>query len=225
MTNFHSKIGDKVEEINLKAVEVASEVKKSYQGILIAGDIGPTGEILEPYGDLAKKESEKVFLEQAEILQKGGVDFILLETFQDLDELKCAFYSIREKLDIFVLPSITINEIKGYRTLMGQKIEDVVKFVEKENAGVMGINCGVKSREMLEIVKNVRNMTDVALWIKPNAGLPKVSDERVIYPETKEEFTDNCIEMVRYRINFIGGCCGTTPEYIALLERKLNENG
>ncbi len=219
------KIGEMIKEINSKAAEIASDVRKNYHDILVAGDIGPTGEILEPYGDLTKNDAEKVFVEQAEILQEGGVDFILLETFQDLEELKSAFYSIREKLNLFVLPCISLNPGVEFRTLMGQKIEDIVGFAEKEKTGVLGINCGIKSREMVKVVQNVRKITDVPLWIKPNAGVPELSGGKVIYPETKEEFTDNCIEMVNLGISFIGGCCGSTPEYIALLKAKLNENG
>lgn len=219
------KIEEKTEDINAKAVQIASEVRSSYDGVLIAGDIGSTGEMLEPYGDLTKNEAGRVFSEQAGILQKSGADFILLETFQDLEELKTAFYSIKEQIDVFVLPSITLNAGVEYRTLMGQKIEDIVGFIEKESVGVMGVNCGIKSREMLKVVQNIRKITNVALWIKPNAGLPEVSEGKAVYPETVEEFTNNCVEMVKYGINFIGGCCGTTPEYIALLKKKLNENG
>jgi len=219
------KIGEMIKEINSKAAEIASDVRKNYHDILVAGDIGPTGGILEPYGDMTKSEAESVFVEQAEILKEGGVDFILLETFQDMEELKSAFYSIRERLNIFVLPCISFNSGVEYRTLMGQKIEDVVRFAEEGKTGVLGINCGIKSWEMVKVVQKVREITDIPLWIKPNAGIPELSGGKVIYPETKEEFTDNCMEMVNLGISFIGGCCGSTPEYIALLKEKLNENG
>lgn len=218
------RIEEKIDEINSAAVRIAAEARGSHDNVLIAGDMGSTGEMLEPYGDLTKEDAGRVFSEQAGILLNSGADFILLETFQDLEELKTAFYSIKEKTDVFVLPSITLNPGAEYRTLMGQKIEDIAGFIEKESVAVMGVNCGIKSREMLKAVQSIRKVTGVALWIKPNAGLPEVSGGNAVYPETKEEFTDNCIEMVKYGINFIGGCCGTTPEYISLLHKKLNEN-
>lgn len=219
---FRKKIEGKFGEINAMAVQIASDVRTLYDKVLIAGDIGPTGEILEPYGNLTKKEAGRVFSAQSKVLCKSGVDFILLETFQDLEELKTAFYSIREKTDVFVLPSITLNTGIEYRTLMGQKIEDVVEFIERENIGIMGVNCGIKSKEMLNVVRRIRKISSsIALWIKPNAGIPEISAGNMVYPETKEEFTDNCMEIVRYGVNFIGGCCGTTPEYIKLLKKKV----
>ncbi len=219
------KIEGKADAINIEAVRIAAGMRSVCGGVLIAGDMGPTGEMLEPYGDLAQEEAGKVFAEQAAVLCRSGADFILLETFQDLEELKTAFYSIRERTGVFILPSITLSAGEEHRTLMGQKIEDIVKFIEKEGTGVMGVNCGIKSREMLDVVRSIRKVTDVALWIKPNAGLPEVTGGKAVYPESPGEFADNCVEMSRSRINFIGGCCGTTPEYIALLKKKLNENG
>jgi 5-methyltetrahydrofolate--homocysteine methyltransferase len=215
---------DKIESINSTAVQAAAEVRDSYGNVLVAGDMGSTGEMLEPYGNLTVKEAEKIFAEQAEMLRKSGADFLLLETFQDIEELKIAFYAAKETDDIFVLPSITLNAGVEYRTLMGQRIEDVVKFVEESGAGVMGVNCGIKSREMIKAVREIRKVTGTALWVKPNAGLPEVSGGVAVYPETVEEFTDNCVEIAGHGVNFIGGCCGTTPEYIAVLKKKLNEN-
>ncbi|MCM8760175.1 MAG: homocysteine S-methyltransferase family protein [Candidatus Omnitrophica bacterium] len=217
------EIGEKMVDINLKAVEIAINAK-GRKDVSVAGDIGPTGELLEPYGNLIRKKAGEIFLKQAEILIKGGVDFILLETFQDLEEVKIAFYSIKEKLSCFVLPSITLTSSDKPKTLMGQGLEEIVKFVEKEKVGTLGINCGISSAEMVKVVKKLKGMTEVPLWIKPNAGQPHLVKGRVIYPESAEEFVKSCLEMVRDGVKFIGGCCGTTPEYIKLLKAKIDED-
>jgi len=186
---------DKIEQINKKGVEIAKEIKSKFPGILIAGDIGPSGDFLEPYGNLKKEDAERIYIEQGEILKKSGVDFIVLETFSDLAELKIAYNSIKERVDIPVVPCITFTS-GNYRTIMGQEIKDVVMWAEKENVKIIGINCGMGSNEMKEVVKEVENR-DIVLWVKPNAGIPELSEGKIIYPESPEQFVENCIEMVK----------------------------
>ncbi|MDD3726151.1 MAG: homocysteine S-methyltransferase family protein [Candidatus Ratteibacteria bacterium] len=216
-------LAEELFHINSNAVKVALNAKGE-KDVAIAGDIGPIGELLEPYGNLTHKEAGDTFLQQAEILTKSGVDFILLETFQDIEEMKVAFYSIKEKIDVFILPSITFTSGDSPKTLMGQGLEEIVKFAEREGIDVLGINCGVSSREMIKIVKQLRGLTDITLWAKPNAGQPHLLNGKVIYPEGIDEFANNCIEMVRGGVKFIGGCCGTNPDYIRALRDRLNEN-
>lgn len=216
-------LAEKIIYFNTKAVEIASEARGT-QEVAIAGDIGPTGAFLQPYGELTQREAGDIFLQQAEILKEAGADFILLETFQDLEELKTAFHSIKEKIDVFVLPSITIASGDNLKTLMGQSLEDIARFVESEQLEVIGINCGISSKEMVKAVKRLKSFTDADLWIKPNAGQPHLVDGDIIYPENSEEFVGNCLEMVRNGVKFIGGCCGTTPQYINLLKAGIDEN-
>ncbi|MCM8820596.1 MAG: homocysteine S-methyltransferase family protein [Candidatus Omnitrophica bacterium] len=216
-------IDEKMMDINLKAVEIAINAKGE-KDVSVAGDIGPSGELLEPYGNLLREKAGEIFLEQAEILIKAGVDFILLETFQDIEEMKVAFYSIKEKLNCFVLPSITLTSGDNPKTLMGQDLEDIVRFIEKEKVPILGVNCGISSGEMVKVVKKLKGMTGIHLWIKPNAGQPHLVNGKVIYPESVEDFVKNCLEMVRCGVKFIGGCCGTTPEYIKLLKARIDEN-
>lgn len=213
---------DKLELINLKGVEISIEVRDKYKSVFVAGDIGPTGALLEPYGNLTIKEAEDIFLSQALLLEKAGVDFILLETFQDLTEMKVAYNIIKEKCSLFVIPSFALTSGGENRTLMGQKIEDLLKWADK--VGVLGINCGLTSEEMKKVVKKVTQLSDIPLWVKPNAGIPQLSSGKIIYPETKEEFVDNCFEMVKENVKFIGGCCGTTPSYISRLKKVIDDN-
>jgi len=214
------KLEGEIEAINGKSCEIAARARGG-KDVLVAGDVGPSGELLEPYGSLTSGEAEEIFLRQADMLKKGGVDFILLETFQDLKEIDLAYNIIREKLDIFVLPSIALTSGGENRTLMGQKIEDLVKWAEDKD--VFGVNCGVGSTEMKAVVRRIRELTGMPLWVKPNAGVPGVSGGKTFYPEEVEEFTSNCMEMVDAGVKFIGGCCGTTPVYIEQLKKKIDE--
>ncbi|MCK9265440.1 homocysteine S-methyltransferase family protein [bacterium] len=214
-------LANKIEDINIKSGEIAKRVSSQYKGILVAGDIGPSGEFLEPYGNLTMKEAEDIFVYQAKFLQETGVDLILLETFQDLKEIEVAYNSIKAKYDCFIIPSLTLSSGGENRTLMGQKIEDLLEWAEK--IGVLGINCGLTSREMESVVSKIRKISEIPLWVKPNAGIPQVSDGNITYPESIEEFTENCVEMVNKGIKFIGGCCGTTPKYIKNLKKVIYE--
>ncbi len=214
-------LANKIEDINIKSGEIAKRVSSQYKGILVAGDIGPSGELLEPYGNLTTKEAEEIFVSQAKLLQETGVDLILLETFQDLKEIEVAYNSIKAKYDCFIIPSLTLSSGGENRTLMGQKIEDLLEWAEK--IGVLGINCGLTSIEMKSVVSKIRKISEIPLWIKPNAGIPQVSDGNITYPESIEEFTENCVEMVNKGIKFIGGCCGTTPKYIKNLKKVIYE--
>ena len=218
---YKKGMSDKIEYINSKAAEIALNARRE-KDVAVAGDIGPTGELLEPYGNLIREEAGEIFSEQAGILVKSGVDLILLETFQDLEEMKVAFFSIREKIDAFVIPSITLTSGDNPRTLMGQGLEEIVKFAEGEKIDVLGVNCGISSQDMVKVVKKLKDMTGIPLWIKPNAGQPHLVDGNVVYPEEVEEFVKNCLDMVRCGVKFIGGCCGTTPEYIRHLKGCVN---
>jgi len=216
------KLETKLEEINKIGVKIALKIKMENTNVLIAGDIGPTGEILQPYGSLSKEEAINIFLQQGKILQDNGVDFILLETFTDLNELKIAYQTLKKHLSIFILPSFSLSPGKEYKTVMGQSLEEIVKWVETENVEVLGINCGIGSSQMKEVIKRLVKLTNIPLWVKPNAGMPILKNGEVFYPESPDEFSENCLEMVKSGVKFIGGCCGTTPSYIAFIHKTLS---
>ncbi len=216
------KLEDKFEEIIKKGFEISIKVKEKFKDVLIAGDIGPTGQLLTPYGNLEIKEVESIFKEIGEIFKKTEVDFLLLETFQDLEELKIAYDKLKENTSFFIIPCLTFSYGKEYRTLMGQKIEDYIKWAENNKISIIGSNCGLSSKEMIGLVKIIKNMTDLNLWIKPNAGKPKIKNGKIEYEESIQEFVENCIKIIETGVKFIGGCCGTTPLYIKYLKDKLN---
>lgn len=212
------KLDEKFEEIIEKGVEISLKIKEKFPDIFVAGDIGPTGELLHPYGDLERKEAEILFYETGKLLEKNGVDLLVLETFQDLEELKIAYETLKNSTSLFIVPCLTFFPGKEYRTLMGQKIEDFVKWAEENKISLIGSNCGVSSEEMIGIVKEIRKLSNIELWIKPNAGKPKISGNGIEYEESIEKFGNNCKIMVETGVKFIGGCCGTTPGHIKYLK-------
>jgi len=217
------KLEEKFEEIIKEGFSAAFKIKNEFKNVLIAGDIGPTGELLFPYGNIKPEEVEKIFYEVGKIFEDTGVDFLVLETFQDLEELKIAYNTLKEKTSFFVVPCLTFNPGKDYRTLMGQKIEDYIKWTHDNKISIVGSNCGLNSEQMVEFVRIIRDLTEKDLWIKPNSGKPVIKNGKIEYEENIEKFVENCFKMVKSGVKFIGGCCGTTPLYIKNLKIKLNE--
>ncbi|MCM8786143.1 MAG: homocysteine S-methyltransferase family protein [Candidatus Omnitrophica bacterium] len=217
------KLKDRFEEIIVNGFKIAFKVKEKFKDVLIAGDIGPTGELLTPYGNLEIKEAESVFKEIGKIFQKTDVDFLVLETFQDLEELKIAYNTLKENTHFYIVPCLTFAYGKEYRTLMGQKIDEYLKWAEKNKISIIGSNCGLSSKEIIGLVEIIRSITDLELWMKPNAGIPKIKNGKIEYQESIEEFVENCVKIAKIGVKFIGGCCGTTPLYIKNLKYKLDE--
>ncbi|MFN4228015.1 MAG: homocysteine S-methyltransferase family protein [Candidatus Ratteibacteria bacterium] len=215
------KIVDKFYDIIYKGVNISLKVKNRFKEILIAGDIGPLGELLQPYGEIRIDEAKRIFYEVGKIFEETKVDFLVLETFQDLEELKIAYETLKENTSFSIIPCLTFNYGKEYRTLMGQKVEQYIKWAEENKISIIGSNCGLNSKEMLGLVEIMKNLTDLTLWIKPNSGKPKIVSGKIEYQENIEEFTENCVKMVEKGVKFIGGCCGTTPSYIKNLRDNL----
>jgi 5-methyltetrahydrofolate--homocysteine methyltransferase len=217
------KLEDKFEKIIKEGFSAAFKIKNEFKNVLIAGDIGPTGELIFPYGNIKPKEIEKIFFEVGKVFEDTEVDLLVLETFQDLEELKIAYNTLKEKTSFFIVPCLTFNSGKGFITLMGQKIEEYIKWSNENKISTIGSNCGLNSERMLNLVKIMRNLTDADLWIKPNAGKPVIKKGKIEYEENIEKFVENCLKMVKTGVKFIGGCCGTTPLYIKNLRDKLYE--
>lgn len=200
------KLDDKIERIIKRGVEISLRVKRDFENILIAGDIGPTGELLFPYGNFGIKEAEDVFLEVGKIFEQTDVDFLLLETFQDIEELKIAYNTLRENTSFFVIPCLTFNYGKEFRTLMGQTVDDFIKWAEINKIEIIGLNCGINSKEMVELVKIIKELSQISLWVKPNAGKPHFSGGKIEYEEDIDEFSKNCLKIVELGAKFIFGC-------------------
>ncbi|AYE35086.1 homocysteine S-methyltransferase family protein [Clostridium septicum] len=208
-----------VEEIINKGISLAIEAKGN-ESVLIALDIGPIGELLEPMGTLKFDEAYNIFKRQVVLAKNSGVDIILIETMTDLYEAKAAVLAAKENsnLPIFCTMSFEGNG----RTFTGCKASSMAITLDALGVDALGVNCSLGPREILPIIKEVREWTNLPLMVQPNAGLPSLSVGEAVYNISKEEFKSGIIGFIESGVNIIGGCCGTTPEYILEISKEIN---
>ncbi|MBW2058405.1 MAG: homocysteine S-methyltransferase family protein [Deltaproteobacteria bacterium] len=207
-------------EINTAAVELARSA--SPPGRFVAGDIGPSGELLAPVGTVTPETMEDVFAEQADALASGGVDFILIETMFSLQEAVAALRGARRACNCPVVVSITYeSKSRGFFTMMGETPETCVKTLQDEGADGVGTNCTLASGEMILLARVLRESTSLPLIVEPNAGKPFLRGGKTVYDQTPEEFARDIHSMVEAGVDMVGGCCGTTPEFISAVHRAL----
>jgi 5-methyltetrahydrofolate--homocysteine methyltransferase len=211
---------NQVEEINARAVEIAKKVCPEDK--FVAGDIGPSGGFLKPVGKFSKEELEESLLEQAKALSQAGVDLFSIETMYDLREALTAVKTVKTVSDLPVFVSMTFDKkSKGYFTMMGNAISDCATELKKAGADVIGANCTLGSREMIGLTEEFRKNTDLPIIIQPNAGKPELIRGRLVYPQDSESFAEDIRKIVKAGANFVGGCCGTTPEFIRKIHKRL----
>jgi len=181
----------------------------------VALDIGPTGHMLEPGGELEYEEAYELFKEMAIAGERAGADFAAIETMSDVEELKAAMSAVKDNTNLPILATMTFE--KSGRTFMGCTPETFVEAAESIGAAAIGLNCSLEPLQMLETAKQLAKATNLPLIIKPNAGLPDgVSGE---YKTGAEEFAAQMKPYAEIGAKIMGGCCGTTPEYILELRK------
>ena len=210
-----------MEKVNKNAVATAKEALSAYKErtnnnrqIFIAGDVGPTGKLLEPSGDLKQNDAIDLYSRQIDILVKNLVDLILIETIMDLNEAIAAIKAVKKvNNEITVICTMTFGE-NGV-TLMGNKAEDAAYSLLDTGCDIIGANCSLGSDLMLKVVKKFRAaVPDAKLIFQPNAGLPVLKDGKSIYNETPEVMASNIKKYLQYKPSILGACCGSTPEHI-----------
>ncbi len=209
-------LSDKTYSINVKAAELSREAAKDK---LVMGSVGPTGKFLM-MGEISQEELRESFLLQLKGLIDGGVDAILFETFYDLDELKIGIEVARDLNDIPIICSITFNKNseREFFTLMGNSVQQVYSFLIEMGVGLAGVNCGNGYFDSIEIIKKIKsNFPELKLLVQPNAGLPEMISDQLIYSETPEKISPAVEELLELGVTIIGGCCGTTKKHIKLI--------
>ena len=205
---------EKMETLNIEGAKIAGEVCPD--GKLVAGDIGPTGKFLKPLGNITPEALEEAFYRQAKALITGGVDFIIIETMLSLEEAVLAVRGARGAADdILVVASMTYDRNKnGFFTMMGEGVSRSVSALEGAGAGVIGANCTLGSKDMIDLTKEIRAVTKRPILIQPNAGNPIFRNGITYYEQTPSEFAQDVKEIKAAGADMIGGCCGTNPEFI-----------
>lgn len=211
-------LGDRNYEINYWGTKLAREIAGNER--YVAASIGPTGILFEPSGELTFEQAYEIFKEQVKAVTDGGADVINFETFTDVAEMRAALLAARENSPLPVICSMAF-EANG-RTLMGTDTLTVVTTLRSLGADMVGTNCSFGAANMLEIVRAMHAAGGGYLSVKPNAGLPEVDGDNVCYNETAEDFAAVAAEFAKHGARLIGGCCGTTPEYIKAVKAALD---
>jgi 5-methyltetrahydrofolate--homocysteine methyltransferase len=213
---------DELKDIINAAINNAREAAKRSvnTGVkLVSLDIGPTGKLLKPYGDLDFEEAVGIFAKTVKIGVEAGADLITIETMNDSYETKAALLAAKENSD---LPVIVTNAYGEDGKLMtGANPAAMVAMLEGMGADAIGVNCSYGPKTLRPIIDEYLKVASIPVIIKPNAGLPKVIDGKTVYDVLPPEFAEDVADMIRAGVHVAGGCCGTTPEYIKALVDKV----
>jgi methionine synthase I (cobalamin-dependent) len=205
-------------EVNIRAAELAREAAGADR--LVAGSLGPTGQLPEPYGLLTRDVGVGAYAEQARSLAEGGVDLLVLETFFALEEALWAIEGVQSVTDLPLVVSFSFDQ--GTHTMMGLSPADVVEAVAPLGVAALGANCGRSLADTDAIVDQfLAAAPGLPLWIKPNAGVPRIVGETVVYDAGPEQLAEHVHMYADKGARIVGGCCGSTPEHIAAIARAL----
>jgi len=211
-------LGDQTEAVNRAGVEISR--RASDGRALVFASIGPTGKMLLA-GETTEEELSSVYAEQVEALVSAGPDALIIETMSDLEEAKLALGAAKETT-LPVIVSMVFDSGKDQdRTMMGVTPEKVVEELLASGADVIGANCGQGPATYVDICRRMRDTCELPIWIKPNAGLPRIDGDQVVYDTTPAEFADYGPALVQAGALFVGGCCGTTPEFIFAVKERI----
>jgi len=221
-TRFRLKLHglqDRMAELNRAGAALAREV--AGDDILVAGSIGPTGELMEPMGMLTYETAVEAFAEQAAALEEGGVDLFVIETMSDLDEIKAAVEGCRQVSDLPIATTMTFDT--NYHTMMGVNPTVAMRTLADLGVQIIGANCGNGPDEIRRVVSEMAAVRPegVYLMAQSNAGLPKYVDGEIVYDGTPEVMADYALDMAAMGVDIIGGCCGSTPAHIKAMKEAL----
>jgi 5-methyltetrahydrofolate--homocysteine methyltransferase len=216
---------DRTEEINRLAVETIKPVTEDRA--YVSASVGPTGKVLEPYGDTAPDTVAESFQRQIGALVGAGADVICVETMLDLREAELAVRAARAaSSEIPVIATMTFNATpRGFFTTMGTSIEDACAKLIEEGADVVGSNCGNGVETMVEIASEFLAHASVPVIIQSNAGLPETRGGELVYPESPEFMAERVGRLMDLGVAIIGGCCGTTPDHIRAIRNAIDGAG
>jgi len=209
-----------VEEINRRASELAREAAGA--DLYVAGDIGPTGEMMAPLGKLAYAAAVELFAEQAQALAAGGADAVVIETMSDLNEAKAAVEGARQGCDLPIFCTFSFDT--HGRTSMGVSPAQAAAAMAGLGVPAIGANCGRAPEELLDILPQMRAAAPNAYLIaKPNAGIPRLVQRQVVYDATPEHMAELACRYVELGARIVGACCGSSPAHIAAIASVIRD--
>jgi methionine synthase I (cobalamin-dependent) len=209
-----SPLEGRAREVNLRAAELAREA--AGDTVLVAGSLGPTGQLAEPLGPLGPDECAAAYAEQAAALTEGGVDLLVMETFFALEEALPAIRGIQSASDLPLVVSFSFD--RGTHTMMGVSPRDFVEAVAPFGVAALGANCGRSLVDADAVVVELLDAAgDVPVWVKPNAGVPKMIGDQAVYEATPKIIAEHVRRYVDLGARIVGGCCGSTPAHVAAI--------
>ena len=212
---------DRVREINIAAVKVAKEaIAENKPTARVAGSMGPTGRFLQPLGNMSFDSIYDTYREQAEALIEGGVDFIIIETIIDVQEMRAALLASldareaagKTKDDVQIICQFSFSE--DGRTITGTPPAVATTIVEAMGADIIGINCSLGPEQITPLIEEIASVTNLPISCQPNAGMPQLINKQTVFPLTAEEMGPLMLAIVDAGASYVGGCCGTTPAHI-----------
>ena len=208
-------------ELAQKGIEIAKACAKKYstqqKPRFVAFDMGPTGKLLEPLGDLSFDECYESFKTVAITAEKSGADLVIIETMSDTLEAKAAVLAVKENTNLPIFCTMTFDE--NGKTLTGADVVVMCAILEGLGADCIGINCGLGPKQITAMMEELAKYASIPIMAQPNAGLPQIIDGKTVYDVSPEEFGRECENIAAMGASVLGGCCGTTPDHI----RKLIE--
>jgi homocysteine S-methyltransferase len=215
---------DRVVQINQASVDLAKRiVAASFKDVLVAGDVGPLGVRIAPFGRVQPEQARAAFAEQIKALAEAGADLIVMETFSDLYEIREAIKAARESCSLPIVASVTFT--RDDRTVLGDDPAKVARLLKEAGVDVIGVNCSGGPAQLLRILKQmVQAVPDrsAKFWVKPNAGWPEQVGGRIMYPADADYFGEYALSFREMGACIVGGCCGTTPQHIAAMRKALD---
>jgi len=213
-------LGAQCSAVNVAGVRLAREAARC--DAVVAGSIGPTGELLAPLGTLTPEAAEEIFAAQAAALAEGGADIFWIETMLALAEAEAAIAGCRRAGSQPIAVTMSFSETpRGFFTMMGHSVADCVARLEAAGVAVIGANCQLAGGAMVRLAELLRAATELPVAIQPNAGQPELRDGSAVYTETPDEFAASAAKLADLGVALIGGCCGTTPAFIAAARDRL----
>ena len=208
----HAGIEGDFEKVNSSGAKIAKNAAKG-TNTLVAGSMGPLGEMIKPLGTLAYDEALQLYADQSRILVDAGADLIVIETQFDINEAKAAIEGVRSVSEIGLVCSFSFD--RGVKTMMGVSPTKFADGVKEYDLSAVGINCGKSILDNQQCLEELFSITDLPIWFKPNAGLPEVNESgTAVYSLSPQEMGDFASNWPTMGAKIIGGCCGTSPAHL-----------
>ena len=221
-----STYGYSIEDVVVAGIECAKKATKfGYENrpVKVALDIGAIGPIIGLMGDIDHEDAREMFARQVRAGAEAGADFVLIETMSDVEEVRDAIIAAKENSNLPIVCTMAFG--KSGKTFMGVDPKSFTDMATEMKVDVIGANCSLEPKQMKSVIEELLANTDLPVMMQPNAGLPTLSEGQALYDMDEREFADDVSSMIDKGVSIVGGCCGTTPNFISVLRSSIDKRG